>query len=75
MSQTVCENLTKMFGISKTGNKILFDSSMVSALVQNETDAENLKKLTLENLKAILEINPEAKVTTITDEIINSYGN
>jgi len=75
MAQTVCENLTKMFGISKTGNKILFDSSMVSALVQNETDAENLKKLTLENLKAILEINPKAEVTPITDEIINSYGN
>lgn len=47
MAETVCSNLTKMFGLTNT--KIMFDTSQVSALQANETEGEDLTAKKLAN--------------------------
>jgi hypothetical protein len=50
MVSTVEQNLTKLFGIDKTGYVIKADVSNVSCLNQNESDLEDLKTKKLANL-------------------------
>lgn len=74
LAKTVCQNLTKMFGIGKYGNQITFDESNVSALMQNEEDSERVIKMKLENLEKLKAMNPELNIEQITNEIFNQYG-
>lgn len=75
LAKRVSINLTKMFGIDKTGNQIMFDPSSVSALVENEQEAEELTATKLENIQKLKEINPELDITGIITEIHSRYGN
>jgi len=74
-AKTISGNLTKMFGIDKTGNQILFDISSVSALVENEIESEDLTAKKLENIKKLKEIKPELEIDNIITEIHSRYGN
>lgn len=69
MAQNVCRNLTMMFRIDKTGNKIMFDASNVSALVQNETENEQLKQLKLNNLQLMQGLDTELSIKEKVKEI------
>lgn len=73
-AKTVCNNLTKMFGIDRYGNKILFDTSNVSALVENEQDEETLIKLKLENIEKLKTLFPNLNIEALGEEIYKSYG-
>jgi hypothetical protein len=75
MAKSVSKNLTQMFGIDKTGNKILFDTASVSALMENEMEVEELTAKKLENIQKLKEINPELPIEEIITEIHSRYGN
>jgi hypothetical protein len=75
MAQTVCSNLTKLFGLEKVGYKILFDASNVSALNQNKTEHEDLISKRLANIEKLKQMNADLDTTSLTTEIYNSYGN
>ena len=73
MAATVCQNLTKMFGI--TGNvKIGFDASNVSSLTQNESTNQDLIAKQLTNLEKMKQLNPEIDINQVITEIFNNYG-
>lgn len=74
-AKTVSKNLTQMFGIDKTGNQILFDTSSVSALTENEMEAEELTSKKLDNIQKLKNINPELEIDNIITEIHSRYGN
>lgn len=74
MAQTVADNLTKMFRIDTTGNKIMFDASSVSALVKNESENEDLIAKKLANIDKIRQMMPETDTTEIITEILAQYG-
>lgn len=71
MAGTVCENLTKMFGI--TNAKIMFDTSDVSALKSNEREEENLIAQKLSNLEKIKAMVPETDITWSVNDIFKAY--
>jgi hypothetical protein len=73
MAGTVCQNLTKMFGITN-GNKIWFDSSNVSALTQNKSENEDFITKRLANIEKLKQLNPEIDITEMINEISNEYG-
>lgn len=73
MANTVCQNLTKMFGFP-AGNQIMFDSSSVSALTENKADKEDLTAKKLSNLEKMQTLNPEIDIKPIITEIYNGYG-
>lgn len=75
MAQVVCSNLTKLFGLDKVGHKILFDSSSVYALVQNESDNEDLIAKKLANIEKLKLLDPDLDTKVLTEEIYKSYGN
>ena len=73
MAGTVCQSLTKMFGI--TGNvKIGFDGSNVSALTVNKSEKEDLTAKQLTNLEKMKQLNPEIDINPLITEIFNEYG-
>lgn len=74
MAKTVCQNLTNMFGIGKYDVHIDFDTTNVSALVQNESDKEELTKKKLDNISLIKSIDPNYNVKAAIDPIIEDYG-
>lgn len=74
MAKTVSNNLTKMFGIDKVGSKIMFDTSNVSALTENKSEAEDLTMKQLQNVEKLKQINPELDITPIVNEIYSRYG-
>jgi hypothetical protein len=74
MLNTVCENLTKLFGIDKTGYKIGADTTTVSCLTQNESTKEDLVTKQLVNLEKLKMMNPELDITNQLNEIYKSYG-
>lgn len=73
MAGTVCQNLTKMFGITG-GNKIGFDVSNVSALTTNQSEKEDLIAKKIANLEKMKQLNPEIDISLIIQEIFNGYG-
>ena len=73
MAGTVCQNLTKMFGITG-GNSIGFDSSNVSALTENESLKEDLNGKKLANIEKMKVLNPELDIIPLLTEIFNGYG-
>lgn len=75
ISNTVNENLTKLFGLDKVGYKIMADYSMVSALTINQSSNEDLKLKQLTNLEKIKTLNPDAIIDTEVIKILDSYGN
>lgn len=74
MAKTVCSNLTKMFGIDKLGKQILFDSSNVTALQQNDADKEDLISKKLANLEKIKNMNPDIDINMSVEEIYKEYN-
>ncbi|WP_372934093.1 phage portal protein [Mariniphaga sediminis] len=74
MAKTVSNNLTKMFGIDKVGSQIMFDTSNVSALTENKSEAEDLTMKQLQNVEKLKQINPELDITPIVNEIYSRYG-
>jgi len=76
MTETVCENLTKIFTLDKVGYKINADYSSVSALTTNESTNQDLITKKLSNLEKIKTLYPE-KTTEINleiENILSSYG-
>lgn len=73
MAETVCQNLTKMFGLTNT--KIMFDASGVSALQANEMEGEDLTTKKLANLEKIKALSPETDISQAVNEIYLNYGN
>lgn len=73
-AQTICNNLTRLFGLNKIGYKIGFDASNVSALVQNETENEDLIAKKLANIEKIKQLNPGIDINPLVNEILLSYG-
>lgn len=73
MAETVCGNLTKLFGLTNT--KIMFDTSQVSALQANEVEGEDLTAKKLANLEKIKQLNPETDISVAVNEIFTDYGN
>ena len=73
MAKTVSNNLTKMFGIDKTGNQIMFDTSNVSALTENQQELEELTSKKLDNIQKLKNINPEIDITGVVNEIRDRY--
>lgn len=74
MAKTVCENLTKMFGINKTGNQIMFDVSNVSVLLQNQSEKEDLTAKQIANMEKMKQLNPELDIIPIINEFFKGYG-
>jgi hypothetical protein len=74
LDQTVNENLSRNFALTKIGYKIMSDYSTVSCLQQNESIHEDLKAKKIANLKALKEIAPEIDITEDINEIINKDG-
>ena len=74
MAKTVCDNLTNMFGLNTTGNRISFDISNVSSLMKNEDEEQTIIQMKLNNLQTLKTLNPELDLTEITNEIYGSYG-
>lgn len=74
MANTVCQNLTKLFGLESTGYKIAFDSSNVSVLTQNAAEKEDLIAKQIANLEKLKALNPEIDITPIINEIYSGYG-
>lgn len=74
LDQTVNENLSRNFGLSKIGYKIMSDYSTVSCLQQNESIHEDLKSKKIANLKALKEIYPELDITEEINEIMQRDG-
>ena len=73
LTNTVADDLTRMFRLDKIGYKIVADTSSVSALVANEKDNQELIKLELENIDKIKQINPDADVTELVNNIMLRY--
>ena len=73
MAETVCQNLTRMFNI--TNAKVMFDTSMVSALQANEAEGEDLTTKKLANLEKIKTLSPDIDITAAVNEIFTEYGN
>jgi len=73
MANTVCGNLTKMFGMTNT--RVMFDTSQVSALQANEIEGETLAAAKLANLEKIKTLSPETDISQAVNEIFISYGN
>lgn len=73
MAGTVCHNLTRMFRFPE-GNKIIFDSSNVSALTKNESEREDLTAKKIANLEKLKALNPDFDILPIVTEIYNGYG-
>jgi hypothetical protein len=73
MAETVCQNLTRMFGLSSYG-RIAFDASGVSALQANEIEGEELLSKKLANIEKMKQLNPELDVTGLINEIYLQYG-
>jgi len=73
MANTVCGNLTKMFGMTNT--RVMFDTSQVSALQANEIEGEDLTAKKLANLEKIKTLSPETDISQAVNEIYLSYGN
>lgn len=57
-AQGVCDNLTRMFGLSKYKMKVGFDASSVAALSATASKKESLLKAKIENLEALKRLNP-----------------
>jgi len=74
MAETVCQNLTKMFGFPST-MKIMFDQENISALTKNESDKEDLMLKKLNNIEKMKSLSPELDVTLKVNEIYKEdYG-
>jgi len=73
LTNTVADDLTRMFKLDKIGYKIVADTSSVSALVANEKENQELIKLELENIDKIKQINPDADVTELVNNIMLRY--
>lgn len=74
MAKTVCENLTKMFGLGKYGNQIMFDASNVSVLLQNQSEKEDLTAKQIVNMEKMKQLNPELDIIPIINEMFKGYG-
>lgn len=53
IAQLTADNLTRMFGLEKIGYKIMFDASNVSALVENESNNQDLLRKKVDNYQIL----------------------
>jgi len=74
LDQTVNENLSRNFALTKIGYKIMSDYSTVSCLQQNESVHEDLLMKKIANLKALKELSPELDITEDINKILDRDG-
>lgn len=70
---TTCNNFTKTCRLDKIGYQIKADYSTVSALKQNESSVEDVRKKQLDNLKLLKELNPMMDITKQLEIIAQNY--
>jgi len=77
MVNTVCDNFTEIFTLSKQGYSIKADYSNVSCLKLNESVKEDVITKKVANLTAIKTAYPEklSEINKEFDKIIADYGN
>lgn len=72
--QVVCHAFAKALRIDKAGYEIGVDYSTVSVLKENETSRQDLLTKKLDNIQKIKNLNPDADVSGLVQQIMTEYG-